>query len=134
MIGRWTYFVYVFPSHYVEESRKWRERDIEAWSEDHYFWQQDEYNGLKDFAQKPEKTWRTCRGDCEDYALVAASCLTSSGHNVSICFCGSNLLAEHVFCYDRDTCTIYSSGKIIDSILLEYIADSEYSWVKPRHV
>lgn len=130
-LRNWTPFVALAPHRYVKNSDQFATLDLESWS-DEYTWEQDEWNGLLDFATPPEKTVASKYGDCEDYALVAASHLYSNNTEVSLAFVFSSSALAHVVAHTDET--IYSSGTIINATMDEYIEQSKYDWYVSRKV
>lgn len=127
-ITRWTPFVYLFPGRYVEPGSDWESFDLESWASEFYDWKQDAWNGLRDFAQRPAKTVDKAKGDCEDFALVAASWALSNDHDeVGLAFCLGETwpIPRHVIAYDTER--VYSSGSITKESVAEYIDRTKYS-------
>lgn len=123
----WTPFTFLFPDRYVDTGSFWRSFDVESWSADYYDWTQDDWNGLQDIAQPPRETVEAARGDCEDYALVAASWAVANDRNdVGIAFCIDSQVPwpTHVVAYDAER--VYSSGTIREQSLDAYLDDSAY--------
>ena len=134
-LRRFSAFLYPFPRVYVDPEAT-TDLDFEEWSND-FTWRQDDWNGLKDFAQPVRETISSERGDCEDYALVAASSLIERGYNnVQIGFCFNTWhglpYPRHVVAYHANT--VYSSGSIYNKTKSEYIDWSEYDYAIWRTV
>jgi hypothetical protein len=133
-VGRWTPFVVLRPRRYVGRGRQWAALDIEAWSE-RYEWHEDEWNGWLDVARRPDDTVAAETGDCEDYALVAASWALARGRTpvgLGVCFDSWLPIPRHAVAYDRDR--VYSSGEITAESLDEYVDRSEYTWAVRRRL
>lgn len=134
-LSRWTGFVFLYPSRYLEECDCYRYMDMEQWSTEEYDWEQDSWNGLKDTAQRPSKTINSGRGDCEDYAVAISSILQSKGHeDLRLVVVGNGLLPDHVICYDAGTETTYSNGNISELTASEWLYQSDYSWMESRKI
>jgi hypothetical protein len=126
-LRRWTPLMFAFPQFYVEESEFWADRSLGRWSDREYEWTRDAWNGVRDFAQPPRTTYEECRGDCEDYALVAACVLVSRGRtNLHFAVVTSRVIPEHFVLYDTERERVYSSGIVHEKTLDEYVADSRY--------
>lgn len=126
---------YLFPGRYVDRRGTWTEFDIEEWSDTEYEWTQDRWNGLLDFARRPEETVARGRGDCEDYALVAASWAVVNGREgVGLAFCWKppHPWPTHAIAFDESR--VYSSGRVTEQSVDEWLADSEYSFALRRSV
>lgn len=131
----WTPLTFCFPKRYVDAGSFWRTFDIETWSREFYDWTQDDWHGLKDFARPPRETVDSGRGDCEDYALVAASwAVANERPDVGLAFCIDETVPwpSHVVAYDAQR--VYSSGVIHERSLESYLADSAYVRALRRRV
>lgn len=115
MLGRLTPRLYFDPWHFVEDDERWATIDLEDWSRRTYTWEQDPLTGLLDLTQHPETTYEDGTGDCEDYAVLAASVLVSRGTEpVSIGFVYRlRSWYAHVVAFTDGR--VYSSGEIIDT-------------------
>jgi hypothetical protein len=134
-IRRWTPFVFAFPDRYATRDSFWQEFDIERWSRDAYEWTGDPWNGYRDFAKRPAETVAAGRGDCEDYALVAASwALARGAPRVGLGFCWEwpYPWPRHVVAYDHER--VYSSGHIAEGTVAEWLADSRYQYCLKRSI
>ena len=131
-LTNWTPFVMLAPTRYVRYSRWWSRFDLEGWSQEEYEWVEDGWNGLKDFATRPEETINTNTGDCEDYALVAASVLHSRDLPTYLTFCWNWSGTMHMVAHTPNY--VYSSGNILEKDIEQYIEDSEYTHSITRHV
>lgn len=134
-LRNWTPFVFAFPKRYLSTSDTVTNLDLQTWSETEYEWEQDEWNGYADFLTAPEKTVESGRGDCEDYAFVAASWAHRRYNNVqiAICFNDGNPIPRHMVAWFNGD--VYSSGTIHkDTSISEYVADSQYDWHLTRDV
>lgn len=126
--SNWTPFTLLFPEQYTQPV----EIDLRDWS-DNFVWEQDGWNGFRDFLTPPAITADRGRGDCEDYAFVIASHHTAIGRDVGIAALGHTPwpLPRHIVAYDESN--VYSSGTIYDATSLdEYCEESEYDWVINR--
>lgn len=131
-ISRWTPFLYLFPNRYVKYSFEIGGLDIEAWSDETYHWDQDDWNGWLDWMQYPKDTIALGHGDCEDYALVAAHWLRANGADeITFAFYFDNWfwkipwpIGKHVTVSDGER--VYSSGEIYECDLDDYLDWSEY--------
>lgn len=134
-LRNWTPFVFAYPKPYLSDDDRVTELDLERWSSDLYTWEQDGWNGYKDFASDPVETVTSRAGDCEDYALVAASWAHSRDKDVTLalCFIDGNPLPQHMIAaFDGN---VYSSGTIHeDTDIREYVQSSQYDWFLPRDV
>lgn len=130
----WTPFTYLAPSRYLSTGEFWRDFDIEHWSETFYDWTPDEWNGLRDFAKPPDRTVEEAEGDCEDYALVAASWAVANDRTgVGLAFCiGPKPWPTHVVAYDADR--VYSSGVITEQSLESFLDRTKYSRTLRRRI
>lgn len=132
---RWTPFTYLHPQKFIDHNDFWLEFDLEEWSRSVYEWTEDPWNGFRDFAQRPAETVSSGKGDCEDYALVAASWALAHNHKgVGLAFCweSSYPWPTHAIAFDNER--IYSSGSIYKSTVERWIADSKYSFTLKRRV
>jgi hypothetical protein len=131
---RWTPWVVVAPRRYVGRGTAWGAFDFETWT-DRYEWREDEWNGWFDIAQSPEQTRTTETGDCEDYALVAASWALVRGRTpvgLAVCFTSWVPVPRHAIAYDRDR--VYSSGEVREENVDDYLARTEYTWALRRRL
>lgn len=129
-----SFLVFLRTGRYLDESYDWERFDIETWSEEEYDWRRDPWNGVRDFVNRPEETVETGRGDCDDYALVAASWASAVGREgVGMAVCGSSrVLPQHMVAFDSER--TYSSGTIHDCGPGEYLDGSDYSWLYARQL
>lgn len=130
----WTPLVFVYPKRYIDASETIRRLNFERWSKE-FVWEQDEWGGWLDVAQKPQETLHAVRGDCEDYALVAASWAYARRRGASIAFCfpKGSPIPRHVVAADNSR--VYSNGNIYeDTSLDEYIQQSDYEWYINRKI
>lgn len=107
--------------------------DINKWSEEHYEWEPDEWNGWKDFTSDPVQTVETGLGDCEDYAFVVASWAYNKGYDVTFAmhFQGYVPIPKHMTV--KVNGNVYSSGEIHKrKTHEEYLKDSKYDWMIRR--
>ena len=134
-LRRWTPLLFSSPKSYVEESEFWADIEFEQWSDEEYEWVKDNWNGVRDFVQEPRTTYEKGEGDCEDYALVAASVLVSRGRtDLHFAVVTSRVVPEHFVLYDADRERVYSSGTIHEKPLDEYVAGSRYKRSTSRQI
>lgn len=127
----WTPLVFAFPRRYLDPDAV-RDLDIEAFAAA-FTWEQDAWNGLKDFAAPVRETVATGRGDCEDFALVAASwAVANERPGVGLGLCWSGPIPAHAIAYDADR--VYSSGRIHETSVAGYRAASRYDRVLRRRL
>lgn len=134
-LTRWTPFTYLFPSHYIETGEAMASLDLESWSRTEYDWVSDPWNGLRDFAKPPSETLEEAEGDCEDYALVAASwALANDRNDVGIAFCiqKPKFWPTHVIAFDDEH--VYSSGYISSSSVDSWLEGSDYDYALRRRI
>ena len=132
---QWTPLTFIAPSKYVDEDQFWAEFDLKAWASRRYYWEQDPWNGIRDFAKRPKETVRDEEGDCEDFALVAASWALANGRkDVGLAFCWEwpYPWPRHVIAYDTDR--VYSSGHISEQTVDEWVAESKYAFSLSRQI
>lgn len=133
--GWWTPFTFLFPWRYVETGEPWSSLDLDDWSADEYDWIADDWNGFKDFASPPRETLDLGEGDCEDYALVAASwALTHGRDGVGIAFCieKPRVWPTHVIAFDEER--VYSSGYITTQSVDSWLDNSDYDYALRRRI
>lgn len=134
-LRRWTPLTALFPRRYVDRSEFWVDFDLQGWSTASYRWTGDPWNGLRDFAKRPAETIAEDIGDCEDYALVAASWALAQGHSgVGLGFCWEwpYPWPRHVIAFDDET--VYSSGNLVEGSVAQYLEDSEYYYCLRRPI
>jgi hypothetical protein len=132
--SRWTPLVFAAPRRYVGRGDHWATFDFEAWT-GRYEWSEDEWNGWLDWARRPDDTVTAETGDCEDYALVAASWALARGRTpvgLGFCFPPRSVIPRHVVAYDRDR--VYSSGEVTAETVDDYLDRSEYARVFRRRL
>lgn len=138
-LQRLTVLSYLTPRRFIdtEHCKYWRGFDLEQWSSELFTWEQDEFNGALDWVSHPMDTVGTGRGDCDDYAFVAATALfhqterpITIAYLIDLDFSGPYL--AHVVVYDGER--VYSSGGIIDESLPVYVRKSEYEWRVTRRL
>lgn len=128
---RWTPFIFLYPKAFISGSWEIRRLNLKTWSEEDYEYQSD--LKYRDFAKPPERTIEQGSGDCEDYALVAASWAYTRKRPVTIAFVGkSKELPSHVVAYDGEN--VYSSGEIIRGDIEEFIEESEFDYSIKRKI
>lgn len=110
MLRRLTIHAFLRPRAFLEKDFKWDDFDIERWSEREYEWEQDPWFGLRDTVSMPSDVIRSGRGDCDDYAFVAASYLdATTDHDIKIVV-QTDGRVWHMVCYDATEERVYSSG------------------------
>ncbi|MFC6990094.1 hypothetical protein ACFQJD_17815 [Haloplanus sp. GCM10025708] len=130
---RFSLLVFFLTRRYLDTAYDWDRFDIEEWSRNRYEWTQDPWNGLNDFVQEPATTIETGTGDCDDYALVAASWATAVGRDgVGLGLCGRGPRIRHMIAFDADRS--YSSGDIYSTGPGAYLDRSEYTWIYTRRI
>lgn len=128
-----SFLVFLRTHRYLDDEFDWASFDFEAWSDEEYTWRQDPWNGVKDFVNRPQWTVENGRGDCDDYALVAASWASANGRDgIGMGVCGTGLLPRHMIAFDSEH--TYSSGVIRDCGPGEYLDRSEYTWLYTRTI
>ena len=133
-VARWTPFVVALPRRYVGRGDRWAAFDLDGWTAE-YEWREDAWNGWVDVARKPDDTVAVETGDCEDYALVAASWALARGRTpVGLGFCFTSWLPvpRHAIAYDRDR--VYSSGEMCEESVDDFLDRTEYTWAIRRRL
>jgi len=135
-LDRWTPFAVVWPERYVSDDEDlWSSLDIEDWSRREYEWIEDDWNGFLDFARRPHETLASGRGDCEDYALVAASWALANdrpGVGLAVCWEWPYPWPRHAIAYDDER--VYSSGHITEESVEEYAERDGFAFTLRRPV
>ncbi|MFB6296013.1 MAG: hypothetical protein ABEH66_04130 [Halobacteriales archaeon] len=134
-LTRWTPLTYVAPGLFVDDGEFWADFDLEEWSRTTYEWTQDPWNGFLDVAKRPRETVADGTGDCEDYALVAASWAAAQGRNgIGLAFCWETPYPwpRHAIAFDAER--VYSSGSITESSVDDWVAQSRYVFSVRRRV
>lgn len=134
-LRRWTPLTFLFPRRYIETGSRWADFDLRSWATDEYEWRQDRWNGLIDLAKRPSETVSSGRGDCEDFALTAASWATArnrAGVGLGICWERTRPWPTHVIAFDDDY--VYSSGDVLRSTVEDWLEDSKYVYVLRRPI
>lgn len=132
-LPRWTPLVFAAPDRFVEVDDTWAAFPFERWSRRAYEWTSDGWNGFRDVARHPVETTALNRGDCEDYALVAASWARSAGRaDVGLGFCWEwpYPWPTHVVAYDDER--VYSSGDVTRQSVAEWVRESTYRYCLKR--
>lgn len=132
---RWTPLTFIAPGRYVDRDPSWAAFDLEGWAEGTYDWIEDPWNGFLDFARRPRRTVSEGAGDCEDFALVAASWSIARGRDgVGLAFCWRPPYPwpTHVIAFDDQF--VYSSGDVDRTSVDEWIEDSDYVFALRRRV
>lgn len=146
-LTRLTIFLILFPKLYITVNEAWAAMDLHHWSSDEYSWDQD---GKLDFVSRPESTYLSDSGDCEDYALVVLCAIFSKAKysdigqysgmsdaselgDINLCVCGEGWRPTHVVVEARGR--VYSSGEIFTNTgLEEFIDQTDYDWGRRRKV
>lgn len=134
-LRRWTPLTALVPQYYVDSDVDWEGFDLRDWSATSYDWSRDPWNGYRDFAKRPEETIADGAGDCEDYALVAASWALAHGRSgVGLGFCWEwpYPWPRHVIAFDETN--VYSSGDITEGAVNDYLERSEYDYCLRRRI
>jgi hypothetical protein len=135
-LSRWTPFAILWPERYVDDDVDlWSAFDIEAWSRRGYEWVEDDWNGFLDFARRPHETLASGTGDCEDYALVAASWALANdrpGVGLAVCWEWPYPWPRHAIAYDDER--VYSSGYITEESVEEFNEREGYLFALRRPV
>ena len=138
MRSRFSVLAWVFPGRFIENRERWRDFDLESWSAESYEWVSDGPGLWRDRVRYPSDTVSGGKGDCDDYAVVAASWARSNGRSrVGLAVCGHTvagfLVPTHMVAVDSRR--VYSSGEMYDLSPLEYVEMKEaYTWIWPRYV
>lgn len=134
-LRRWTPLTFFFPRRYVDHDPFWSTFGLEEWSQLTYEWTEDPWNGFLDFAKRPTDTVSQGKGDCEDYALVAVSWAVAHGFDgIGLAFCWESSLPwpTHVIAFDDER--VYSSGKIAQKEVDDWITASKYTFALKRRI
>lgn len=133
ILRRWTKWFLMRPHRFVEPEDLPEDFDLEEWT-DEYEYTRDAWGGKIDYVRPIPETVEKGIGDCEDYALVAASYLVgndASEVGVAFCYDTSSLPWKgHVIAYDEER--TYSSGVIRKQTLRAYLAQSDYDLAVTR--
>lgn len=122
-----TPLLYVAPHRVLTPDRDWERFHLRGFS--HTFtWEQDPLGGFLDTVQPVAETIDRETGDCEDYAVLAASYLLSeTDADVRLAFLWKGLAPTKGHTVVATDDTVYSSGAIYDKTLAEYEAASPYT-------
>ena len=134
-LRRLSLLILLIPRQFVRTDGSLVDFDFEAWSSSEYRWDQDAWSGLHDFAQEVEETLERGHGDCEDYAVVAASWALQNGREdvgLALCWEWPYPWSRHVIAYDADR--VYSSGTIFQGSVDEWVDQSRYFYALERPV
>lgn len=125
--------VFARAARYLDTEYDWDSFDLRRWSDEEYTWRQDPWNGMRDFVQPPRETIRTGEGDCDDYALVAASWAAATDRDgLGMAVCGRGPGLHHMLAFDDEH--TYSSGDVEAQTPGEYLDGSRYTWIYTRRV
>ena len=131
---RWTPFAVLWPERYVSDDVDlWSALDIEEWSRRGYDWVEDDWNGVLDLAKRPHETLADGEGDCEDYALVAASWALANdrpGVGLAVCWEWPYPWPRHAIAYDDER--VYSSGDVTEESVDEFNEREGYRFALRR--
>lgn len=125
-LGRWTPLVAVAPTRYADPGAIPEDFDLLEWVET-FEWRQDGWNGYRDVLTPPAETIERGRGDCEDFALVAASWALAEGRDgvgVAFCFPPRSPVPRHVVAYDDEW--VYDAGRVHTTSLADWLDGSRY--------
>lgn len=127
----------LFPRRFIDPSG-WDEFDLQEWSEDVWEYEPDGPFIWHDTVTPPEDTVVSGRGDCDDYALVAAHwALANERPYVGVATMGPFKMGvpvpRHMVAFDL--ALTYSSGDVHAMNLTEYVQNHpRYSWSFSRMV
>lgn len=119
---------YIQPTYFVDPAALPEDFSLWKWSR-RFTWEQDAWRGWRDTISPVAETVRTERGDCDDYATVAASwALREERDDVRFGYCWGRPNTSHLVAVDADR--VYSSGWISrpGTTFSDYIRDSRYDW------
>ena len=139
-LSRWSALAFLCPERFVEAGQ-WVDFDLRTWSREEYKWRGEGWTPWNDTVQRPSETVLSGRGDCDDYAFVAASwALARDRPGVGIAVMGHYVggvvpRPTHMVAYD-DAPTVYSSGSIYDDMTVREYVDrfEDYDWYLARSV
>jgi hypothetical protein len=135
-ITDWGPFLFLRPEEYVDPEAI-GELDMVTWSDDYYDYKRDRgWWIFGDWIQEPKETILRGKGDCEDYAIVAASWNLREGKDVWFGWMWEGVwppYPTHVIAFtDR---SVFSSGRIFwDTDVSEYIEMTKYTHYVSRKV
>ena len=136
MFHRLSIFAWLFPGRYIRPHGIWDGFDLYEWSKSEYMWASDGPFIWQDKVQLPAETIVRGTGDCDDYALVAASWAKRHGRDdVGLAICGHKRfgipIVTHMIAVDESR--VYSSGHIFDGSVDDWLAasdDYDFAWVR----
>lgn len=124
-LTRWTPLVFMAPGKYLDTEYDWRSFDLESWS-NYFTYEPDGWNGLNDTTDPPRRTIRREKGDCDDYALVAASWLLGNNHSAKLVYCYKPWpFQAHLIAVGNGK--TYSTGQIRTQTPAEFLEKSRYT-------
>lgn len=129
---RWTFFLYLFPTHFIEGEYDWSSFSLKEWTREDYTYEADPR--FKDFVTPPSRVIEEGNGDCEDYATVAMNALYFGGESVSLAFLFTKSIPPtgHVVAFTETH--IYSSGTITEESIEAYVERSKYDFIFTRNI
>lgn len=132
-LRRWSALVFLFPERYVEPAG-FEDFDLHEWSRETFEWRREGQWPWQDTVQETAETLLSGRGDCDDYALLAASWSLAHGHTgVGLAVMGhyaAHVLPRPTHMVAYDAVHVYSSGRIVRGTPQAFVADSDrYDWV-----
>lgn len=120
------------PKWYLDLDHDWSDFDLERWSYAEYQYEPDPLGGAADFLTPPAEMLEDPAGDCEDYAMVAASYLyAETDHDLSIVWLYRwppriRGPSAHLIAYDATEQIVYSNGRVLHLSLSEYEEERPY--------
>lgn len=134
-IRRLTIWFVLAPRRFLSDDGRIR-FTLDWWSREIYEWEQDDWNGLKDYVQRIETTVETGTGDCDDYALTALDYLhRNTNHEIELVIAYRLWKPQgHLLVYDVTEERTYSNGNIRDEPISEYRKREDYGWYWRRRV
>jgi transglutaminase-like putative cysteine protease len=124
ILHRQTIFIWIAPWWFVETDPEFAVVDLARWGEEKYDWTQDPLGGAIDTVRYPRDVLETGDGDCEDYAVFAASVLASRGvEDLAFVSCTKGWIPDHTVLYADGN--VYSNGTIYKNTTPDQFADIE---------
>lgn len=117
------------PGYFIEDG--WGDLNIHAWREG-FTWRRDPLKGALDHVSPIETTVETQRGDCDDFAVVAASWLHAQDRPVYLGISTQRFIPRHVFVVDGDGRVYEGTGRLdpngyVHDSLMGYLASVAYT-------
>lgn len=128
--SNWGPFLFLFPQSYINPQRT-TDIVLPRWSVDDYTYNSDEGWWLfGDWIQTPNDTIERGTGDCEDYAIIAASwAIENNVGNPRLAWLWEGWwppYPKHVVAYTDDI--VFTSGDILDNTTIdEYVEQTDYT-------